>query len=91
MPSHDIINLNTPLVVITPESARHDVPREKPSEHQAALQTDTQQEDPVTLSSRQTSQQTAGNRNKPSLPVSPDEKKSLLNTKKKGHSFSVYG
>ena len=84
-------NLNTQIIDITPESVRKEAVQVSVDERSAGQKSATPQEDTVSLSSQSSLRQASGNRNKPSLPVSSDEKKSLLNSKKNGHSFSVYG
>ena len=84
-------HLNTPLIVISPDPARKEAPREPVSARSVDPQAPSRQEDTVTLSSQQSPDRSDINRKKPSMPVSSDEKKSLLGTKKSEHSFSVYG
>jgi hypothetical protein len=84
--------VNSPIVVTPPLAVSKEIPSDVSSiRRPVGLQSTKQQEDTVTLSSRQPSSGTPENHKKPSQPVSPDEKKSLLGTKKSEHSFSVYG
>ena len=84
-------SITSQLAVSPAQSVRKEPPQDVVNARQTGLQSDNRQGDTVTLSSRQQADNTAVIRKKPSQPVSLDEKKSLLGTKKSEHSFSVYG